>query len=111
LRQVIHFASVRRFGETQRYRGLDKNPNRLFVTCALVNLFMVRTYADGYRVVLPIQATRPDPGRSGTRFFLVDETQRRERHFSSELARTPCSISVSYERKNRQPANSRLPVP
>jgi transposase, IS5 family len=25
-----------------RYRGLDKNANRLFVTCALVNLFMVR---------------------------------------------------------------------
>jgi transposase, IS5 family len=25
-----------------RYRGLDKNANRLFVTCALANLFMVR---------------------------------------------------------------------
>ena len=25
-----------------RYRGLDKNANRLFVTCALVNLFLVR---------------------------------------------------------------------
>jgi transposase, IS5 family len=24
-----------------RYRGLDKNANRLFVTCALVNLFLV----------------------------------------------------------------------
>src|ERR1700730_4759155 len=24
------------------YRGLDKNANRLFVTCALVNLFLVR---------------------------------------------------------------------
>lgn len=23
------------------YRGLDKNANRLFVTCALVNLFLV----------------------------------------------------------------------
>ena len=25
-----------------RYRGLKKNANRLFATCALVNLFMVR---------------------------------------------------------------------
>jgi IS5 family transposase len=25
-----------------RYRGLDKNANRLFVTCALVNLFLAR---------------------------------------------------------------------
>jgi IS5 family transposase len=25
-----------------RYRGLDKNVNRLFVTCALVNLFLAR---------------------------------------------------------------------
>ena len=25
-----------------RYRGPDKNANRLFVTCALVNLFLVR---------------------------------------------------------------------
>ena len=25
-----------------RYRGLAKNANRLFATCALVNLFMVR---------------------------------------------------------------------
>jgi IS5 family transposase len=25
-----------------RYRGLDKNANRLFVSCALVNLFLAR---------------------------------------------------------------------
>jgi IS5 family transposase len=25
-----------------RYRGLDKNANRPFVTCALVNLFLAR---------------------------------------------------------------------
>jgi IS5 family transposase len=25
-----------------RYRGLQKNANRLFATCALVNLFLVR---------------------------------------------------------------------
>ena len=25
-----------------RYRGLNKNAHRLFVTCALVNLFQVR---------------------------------------------------------------------
>jgi IS5 family transposase len=25
-----------------RYRGLDKNANRLFVACSLVNLFLVR---------------------------------------------------------------------
>lgn len=31
------------FGFTKvRYRGLDKNANRLFVTCALANLFMAR---------------------------------------------------------------------
>jgi IS5 family transposase len=27
-----------------RYRGLDKNANRLFATCALANLFMVRSH-------------------------------------------------------------------
>ena len=27
-----------------RYRGLDKNSNRLFATCALANLFMVRSH-------------------------------------------------------------------
>jgi IS5 family transposase len=32
-----------RFGFTKvRYRGLRKNANRLFTTCALVNLFLVR---------------------------------------------------------------------
>jgi transposase, IS5 family len=33
----LHFGFVK-----VRYRGLAKNANRLFVTCALVNLFMVR---------------------------------------------------------------------
>jgi len=28
--------------DLSRYRGLAKNANRLFATCALVNLFMVR---------------------------------------------------------------------
>jgi IS5 family transposase len=38
------FAVMKRvFGFTKvRYRGLEKNAHRLFVTCALVNLFMVR---------------------------------------------------------------------
>ena len=27
-----------------RYRGLEKNAQRLFVTCALANLFMARRY-------------------------------------------------------------------
>lgn len=38
------FGVVKRvFGFTKvRYRGLDKNAHRLFVTCALANLFMVR---------------------------------------------------------------------
>jgi hypothetical protein len=27
-----------------RYRGLDKNAHRLFVTCALANLFMARRW-------------------------------------------------------------------
>ena len=32
-----------KFGFTKvRYRGLDKNANRLFATCALVNLFTAR---------------------------------------------------------------------
>ena len=35
LKQVFGFRKV-------RYRGLDKNANRLFVACGLVNLFMVR---------------------------------------------------------------------
>lgn len=39
------FGVIKRvFGFTKvRYRGLDKNANRLFATCALANLFMVRT--------------------------------------------------------------------
>ncbi|MFZ6682289.1 transposase, partial [Undibacterium sp. Tian12W] len=33
----------RMFGFTKvRYRGMQKNAHRLFVTCALANLFMVR---------------------------------------------------------------------
>ena len=38
------FAVIKRlFGfDKVRYRGLDKNAHRLFVTCALANLFMVR---------------------------------------------------------------------
>lgn len=35
MKRVFGFAKV-------RYRGLDKNAHRLFVTCALVNLFIVR---------------------------------------------------------------------
>ena len=27
-----------------RYRGLDENANRLFATCALANLFIVRSH-------------------------------------------------------------------
>jgi IS5 family transposase len=37
LKRVFGFAKV-------RYRGLAKNANRLFVACALVNLFMVREH-------------------------------------------------------------------
>jgi len=38
------FAVIKlKFGFTKvRYRGLDKNAHRLFVTCALANLFMAR---------------------------------------------------------------------
>ena len=35
IKRVFGFAKL-------RYRGLDKNAHRLFVTCALVNLYMVR---------------------------------------------------------------------
>jgi IS5 family transposase len=35
IKRVFGFAKV-------RYRGLDKNANRLFVTCALANLFLAR---------------------------------------------------------------------
>jgi len=35
IKRVFGFSKV-------RYRGLDKNANRLFVTCALANLFVVR---------------------------------------------------------------------
>jgi IS5 family transposase len=37
IKRVFGFAKV-------RYRGLDKNAHRLFVTCALANLFMARRY-------------------------------------------------------------------
>lgn len=37
IKRVFGFAKV-------RYRGLDKNANRLFTTCALANLFMVRAH-------------------------------------------------------------------
>ena len=35
IKRVFGFVKV-------RYRGLEKNAHRLFVTCALANLFMVR---------------------------------------------------------------------
>ena len=35
IKRVFGFVKV-------RYRGLDKNAHRLFVTCALANLFIVR---------------------------------------------------------------------
>ena len=40
------FAVIKlKFGFTKvRYRGLDKNAHRLFVTCALANLFMARRH-------------------------------------------------------------------
>jgi IS5 family transposase len=37
IKRVFGFARV-------RYRGLDKNAHRLFVTCALANLFMARLH-------------------------------------------------------------------
>lgn len=37
IKRVFGFAKV-------RYRGLDKNANRLFVTCALANLFLARRH-------------------------------------------------------------------
>jgi IS5 family transposase len=37
IKRVFGFAKV-------RYRGLDKNAHRLFVTCALANLFMARRH-------------------------------------------------------------------
>ena len=43
--KVEHVFAVMKlqFGFTKvRYRGLAKNANRLFATCALVNLFMIR---------------------------------------------------------------------
>ncbi len=41
-----------RFGVVQvRYRGPDKNANRLFVTCAPINLFLVRKRLLGTTVV------------------------------------------------------------
>jgi IS5 family transposase len=35
IKRIFGFAKV-------RYRGLDKNANRLFATCALANLYLVR---------------------------------------------------------------------
>ncbi len=42
IKRVFGFARV-------RYRGLDKNAHRLFVTCALANLFMARRHLLGAR--------------------------------------------------------------
>ena len=47
LKRIFGFVKV-------RYRGLEKNTNRLFVTCALANLFMARHHllrAPGARCV------------------------------------------------------------
>jgi IS5 family transposase len=47
LKRIFGFVKV-------RYRGLEKNANRLFVTCALANLFMARHHllrAQGARCV------------------------------------------------------------
>ena len=43
IKRVFGFAKV-------RYRGLEKNAHRLFVTCALANLFMVRRQLQPIRV-------------------------------------------------------------
>lgn len=37
IKQVFGFTLV-------RYRGLEKNAHRLFVTCALANIFMLRKH-------------------------------------------------------------------
>ncbi len=44
IKGVFHFAKV-------RYRGLEKNAHRLFVTCALANLYLVRK-----RLLRPLRA-------------------------------------------------------
>ncbi|MGA2373059.1 MAG: hypothetical protein ABSG11_20550, partial [Candidatus Korobacteraceae bacterium] len=42
-----------------RYRGLAKNANRLFATCALVNLFMVRKKLLHTGSVVSAKSVRP----------------------------------------------------
>jgi IS5 family transposase len=46
-----------------RYRGLKKNANRLFATCALVNLFLVRRKLlcgnEGINLSLPSELALP----------------------------------------------------
>jgi IS5 family transposase len=42
-----------------RYRGLAKNANRLFATCALVNLFMVRKKLLAHGGVVSAKSVRP----------------------------------------------------
>ena len=44
IKGIFHFTKV-------RYRGLEKNANRLFVTCALANLYLVRR-----RLLRPLRA-------------------------------------------------------
>ena len=46
-----------------RYRGLKKNAHRLFVTCALVNLFLSRKEVAAGSVVFVCSARRPRDGK------------------------------------------------
>lgn len=63
IKRVFGFMKVR----AVRYRGLEKNAHRLFVTCALANLFMVRRrllracQADSVRNKAQGNSGRPKP--------------------------------------------------
>ena len=54
-----------------RYRGLKKNANRLFATCALVNMFMVRKNCSAGSVVSP----SAERSSQGSGFPGTDELQ------------------------------------
>ena len=71
-----------------RYRGLDKNANRLFVACALVNLFLVAS--DCRPQPLRSASNRSCLAQFGTsgRYSFARETNLRI--FYPELARTRC---------------------
>ena len=76
-----------------RYRGLDKNANRLFVTCALVNLFLVRKRLLDKDVAKWLRENAPEP-RHGQNYLCFPH-QARNTGLSSSLSMYGCWIGAT----------------